>query len=473
MIPSTNKSRGEEAMAHLRLAQAGLAVASVVAVLSLSACGGGGGGSDAPLPKSEVKPTAQQAPSTQSVLQLQTADASVAKIAAAAPASLSMLTGLAGTWLPPLGDTPTADPAVIMPLAQAHWRNVSRAAQGTLSTQANSLATQAEMAAFLRAPLGALDRQVWGQRDHLFNNSFLSDLGLVSSVSAVHAYAAAPLDFALSQELASADFSASITGTIGLSGWTQFAPRASTRLVQFDRGVWTWPLQGGQAIEAIVSDNVGRLYQTASTVWRDQVRAVAGADYAAQVLGQKGAERILYIVPTNGSLFAWSPVRLSQVVDEAVAASSSDSATAGELILPLQTHALKLRLSNVVKGLEQAFDPLRADLRGLDLQGGTYLKSLDEYASLDVLPEGLQVEARAGLAFVHDPRNPFQGTGGSSSSFFQVNLGLMQGGKDQLTLPLCGDAPTLRPGYLVLLAEQRQLMAVVAFTPRATGGRCR
>lgn len=458
-------------MAHLRSVQTVLAAASVAALLSLSACGGGG---DAAVPRDEVKPTVQQAPSTQSVLQLQAADASTVQVAAvAAPAALSVMMGLAGTWLPPVDTTQSADPAVIMPLAQAHWRNVSRAAQGTLSAQANSLAAQPVMAAFLVAPLGSLDRQVWGQREHLFNNSFLKDLRLVSAVSAVNAYTAAPLDFARSQELASADFSASIVGTVGLSGWTQFTQKTSTRLVQFDHGVWTWPLQGGQATQAVVSDGAGRLYQTASTVWRDRVRAVTGADYAARVVGQQGAESVLYITPTDGNLSAWSGVRLSQVVDEAVAAAASDSATAGELILPLQTHALRLELSSVVKGLERAFDPLQADLRGLDLQGGTYLKTLDAYASLDVMADGLKVEARTGLAFVHDPRNPFQGTGGSAFNYFQNSLGLLQGSIGQPTLPGCGDAQRVRPGFLILLGAQRQLMAVVAFTPRPTGDRCR
>lgn len=456
-------------MGQVRFVRSGFAALNVAVLLAVSACGGGG---DSAVPRGDVKPVVQPTQSVQSVVQPHTAGAAAVQVSApGAPVALGVMSGLAGAWLPPEDANQHGDPAVIMPLAQAHWRNVARAAQGTLLTKANSLASPSAMAAFLQAPLGSLDRQVWGQSGHLFNNSFLSDLGLVSAASAVNGYTAAPLDFAQSQELASADFAASINGTIGQSGWASFAPKASTRLVQFDHGVWAWPIQGGQATQALVADDRGRLYKTASLVWRDQVRAVTGADYAARVVGQ-GAGRVLYIMPNDGSLSAWSVARLSQVVDEVVAGASSEAATDGELILPIQTHTLRLDLTAVVKGLERAFDPLLADLRGLDLQGGTYLKALGDYASLDITADGLKVEAQAGLAFVHDPRNPYQNTS-TSSNYFGNSLGLGQAALDFLTLPACGDVPRVKAGFLVLLDANGQLMVLTAFKPMATGSRCR
>ncbi len=116
-------------------------------------------------------------------------------------------------------------------------------------------------------------------------------------------------------------------------------------------------------------------------------------------------------ITPKGGLQSWAAddldFALSKVAGE-LAAQASEPLTEGEIILPITSYFETLGIDDL-RGMGEAQDRVRADLRGLDGQGGTYANLPDGYASLNMRTDGLTVSGDNAASFIFSPDNIFGG----------------------------------------------------------------
>ena len=139
----------------------------------------------------------------------------------------------------------------------------------------------------------------------------------------------------------------------------------------------------------------------------DGVKRLNGSDFSADMLAS-GDLRVISLRPSSGDLTTFANHRLSAALTTAVQTLVIDGGGgAGEMLLPLGTVSLDLAVDANLSdaGVTTVFDEVNANLKGLDLLGGTYAQVRSSLAQLEIAADGLSLKAAHSLAFIFSPRN--------------------------------------------------------------------
>lgn len=140
------------------------------------------------------------------------------------------------------------------------------------------------------------------------------------------------------------------------------------------------------------------------------VTRFTGTDYVADKLPLSGNKYSLITIRPAPSLKLtdYSTLRLKQIIAE-----SSDrlllgaSMPAGQMILPQRSYNLNSSSMTAIssRGVSQVFSEQNANLRALDLHGGTYAELGTQHLSLDITNTKISFGATSSLSFVFSPQN--------------------------------------------------------------------
>ena len=416
-------------------------------MLGLAACGGGG-----QTPSDAMQPVAVTLPETMTLPQYLAVRASVPVAAAsempdaAARAALvaanhqlvvaQMRADLAGA----------GNVAVLAPLAHAAVRSLAAAASGATLAEISSRFDLAPTPYAEAQQSGLVSRHLWADQGRAFSSGFLTATDGRGPWPVLAAWSAAETGFAAGTARSDARLAQALSAAdMGLG----FDALADVRLLLLNTLALdaSWP--AATPFEGIFNRVRLPLLRIGSGVRRH-----VGADYSADLL-TAGPLPLLQIRPTNGSLVGFATNRLEPVLIELASGllAAQSTPVAGELLLPLTTLAMVQNADGPLRrsGVALAYDPLQANLRGLDRAGGTYAQSASSAAQLRIAADGLTLRAAHATAFTFSPQNVHGGGGGGG--------GVIVTRPD----PVCvWPTPDLQSFFLALLDAQGAVVSLAA-----------
>lgn len=175
-----------------------------------------------------------------------------------------------------------------------------------------------------------------------------------------------------------------------------------------------------------------------------------GADVAALALPQ--GDWLVRITPMAGlrALSADDLDRALASTAAAIASQATQTPTTIDLVLPLNPTLRPLGTDDR-RGMAEAQDRVRADLRGMDGIGGNYAVLSDDYASLIIESTGMAVWGVSATRFNYSPENWWTGSG-----FGTVGLPVVES-------PRC-TTTDLRPSYLALINRYSSVVMLARVT---------
>lgn len=354
-----------------------------------------------------------------------------------------------------------ANGAVVPPLTDAALRSLGAAASGDSLAQISAagfdLAPTPYMAALLTSRVAS---QWWADRGRSFRTDFLAATDAAAAFPRLAAWSAAETGFADASAYADAGLGQALDAA-GMSLWS-FEAGTNIRLLALNTvsaGAAWGPVNPVDGIFQRVRLPLLRI--------SSGVRRHAGADFTADLLAV-GDLRLLQLRPgvgANGGTVsaAWLTAALAQS-SQALLGAGSAALPAGELLLPQATLPLPLKVDSALRnaGVQQLFDKVNANLKGLDGVGGTYAQSVSPNATLVLGPDGLALRAAHAMAFTFSPLN-INGPGGNFGLIY-TNVDLAPAYSCFVGQTLTWPTPDLRPFYLALLDARGVVVALAAFS---------
>ena len=202
---------------------------------------------------------------------------------------------------------------------------------------------------------------------------------------------------------------------------------------------------------------------------RSGVRGFDGDGYRADLFSRDGV-LLLALRPQAGtSLRDFAATRLAPALTEAVAnlltgiGSSAARVSDGQLLLPAGSLSLTLDAADVLRqaGVQQVFDKVQANLKGLDVQGGTYAQVKTPTPTFQLDASGFRLAAEQQLAFTFSPANvngPGYGAINNSGQIGGLSPGVYFCSGGEPVWP----AADLSPFFLAVLNPQGWVQALVA-----------
>lgn len=449
-----------------------------VALAGLSACGGGSGsgsvaGSDSAAVGSAAASGAAAAVAAVPVVvpsTLTTPDYLRLRAQRAAPTGLvPPEASVAARWLADQhraaalqvgsGLAATDNRLVVPALTVALHRVLSAAATGQSLAQLVAAADPAPPAAVQAWQTGQVQLQAWTQQGAPLATAFWQriDPSEAGNTWATWQAAEARFDQAVAPDLG-ADFRA-----------LPYADAEQTRLLLRQRLVATvnWP---GLTPEAGLFELGPRdLLSVQLLRLRSGVRGFDGDGYRADLLSRDGV-LLLALRPQAGTaLRDFAATRLAPALTEAVASLLTDTGTSaarvsdGQLLLPAGSLILTLDAADALRqaGVQQVFDKVQANLKGLDAQGGTYAQVQTPAPTFQLDASGFRLAAEQQLAFTFSPANvngPAYGAISNAGQFggFSPGVNLCAGGGP------VWPAADLSPFFLAVLNPQGWVQALIA-----------
>lgn len=437
----------------------GLAV--LWAACALSACGGGGGGGEG---KSGTQAAAGEPSSTVSAYAAQRGSAAPTVSALDAPAIADATRLLAIEDLQgrvdeaSSGSTALDNQLALPPLDLAHAATLLAAARGQTASQLQQRFTLTPAVdAWLRTG-SPVARQVWSQRGAPVLLSFLRQVDFTGPANRGNwqagdiGFPSIETGFVAALAQASEDLYPYLFDT-------------DTRLAVVDalKSRITWP--EAQVIQGRFQDDGGYSRHVSVVVVTQGVVRHAGTGYAANAY-TAGGRTVLAIVPDGSTSLRGflSSGQLDQAIRESAAAVQGPAAAslpAGELRLPQGKAGLKPSVDGWLRrrGADLAYNEIQADMRGLDGQGGTYVRMHRPPSLLKVDAAGFALDSAYAAAFTYSPRNvngPGGGGGTSAGVIISVDTGP--------DFEHCSPTPELRSFFLVVLDENAAVLSLAAIS---------
>ena len=344
----------------------------------------------------------------------------------------------------------------ITPMAQAYLGTLIRAARGDTLAEIDAQIAARSLDGLASALLPAgVSRDVLGKQGSLFRQDFLNSIQRVSPATRVSYWSAFEVDDAGYLPDRTMRSSA-------LDSWYAMASQGrDIRLLQEDRFGLSVDMPGGIPLPALYSMEDGSSSLVNTQTWTDGAKEVAAPGFTAEVL-QAGDYFVMTVSPTAGKLADWTADRLSQSIAETQTKVASGHATSGRLTLIPGQHAVTLDPSRLLPNAKLAFNPIQADLRGLDLQGGTYLVSLPASAQLSISMVGLSISSTMTLGYVYEKGNVHQSPVPLGSGFLGPIHSSISFDSRSPPPPCPSDMEQLRSTFLVVLDSQGQVVLLTA-----------
>jgi hypothetical protein len=432
-------------------------------LVGLGGCGGGGAAPEASV--AGVEPPTDLAPlSAASTLLPTSASASVD----AAP--VQGVNASAIHWLGErLGSDNASNLAVVMPLSQAFLWNLSRAAQGeTLSGfQAGIVAGSLEDV--MQASMAPVDRQVWGMTGTLFKRAFLSSVQHAGPQTPLNSLSTAEADF--SQLWEEPAFNAAIASAGLTTQWDKMTGSYLAKLVTIDQFSAAISMPGGvlRDVAYASTHSASSRKVRPAMVWSDQVKQLAGEGYELAYL-KAASHTVMTITPTNAALGNWSSAQWRAAVEASLRSVAAGEGVAGELVLLNDGYALNVDMARLVSPDWLGFSTVNADMRGLDLVGGTHVELVGSQAALSVGVSGITLTAATGVVHKYSPQNVNQFsdvyfTIGEVSPVSAVVFTSYFGSGGIPSQPECpSDMRKASPSFLVVLDANAQVLFMAAMS---------
>lgn len=356
----------------------------------------------------------------------------------------------------------TGNAAAAPPLMWAALNSLAAAATGGTLTEISSRFDVAPTPWTAAARTGQVTRQLWVDRGRPLRTDFLAATDAFGDPPRLAGWSAAEVGFGDGSDAGYLPLITALDGAgVSLLGFDHLT---NIRLLSLDRLTLeaAWPAAGFNGVFERAPQDWVRLpmLRLAAGVTRH-----VGSDYTADVL-PVGDLWVMSLRPASGTLSDFASTRLEPALAQAVEALLGDTAAStppapGDMVLPVGDLALSIRADDPLRraGIGLAYDPVNADLHGLDGVGGTYVQGLSGGARLTLSTDGMSLRAAHAMAYTFSVLN-LNFTGG----FAGTTLVLGADGNQSFTAPPpppCGE-PDLRTFFLIVLDGRRQVVSLIA-----------
>lgn len=366
----------------------------------------------------------------------------------------------------------TGNAAVVPPLTQAALNSLAAAATGATLAEIASRFDTAPAPWVAAEKTGRVARQLWADRGRPLRIDFLAATDAFGAPPRLDAWTAAEVGFSDGSAASDPSLSAAMSAA-GVS-LGSFSSPTDIRLLSVDRlavnVAWTTAVSFDGVFERATHDLL-RLPMLRLTAG---VRRHAGADFTADVVGA-GDLRVMSLRPAAGTLRDFAASRLEPALAEAIEALLGDTAlsappAAADMVLPVLdfTVAAAADAPLLRAGVHQVYDPVNADLHGLDGVGGTYVQARSADARLTLAAGGLSLSTAHAMAYTFSPLNlHYTPTYGAVTTQIFIPPGGFISFADADTV-CTWPTPDLRSFFLAVLDRRNWVISLLAV--QAPGG---
>ncbi|RTL26033.1 MAG: hypothetical protein EKK47_22150 [Burkholderiales bacterium] len=430
--------------------------------MGLQACGGGGGGG--PDGDTNTTPTTSTVSGYGATRPTQTTSSSNSSASPSANLGPGMASSYAETTLQlaveelnialDKADNVLAAP----PLTLAHLNALLSAGHGATASQLKAAFPDAEAWATQLKNDNPILRQLWSPQGQSFLLTFLHATDLSGANSATNAWQGHETGFFSSPATPDASFDSALQAVD--SEWSSYSLEATAfnHLTIVDamqvQASWSNATTFDGRFQV---DGGGNRLMTMLKV-SDGVRRYAETDFTTNALTSNGLT-ILSIVPSTVSVrdFAKS-LQLNTAIQHSLAALSSNSTQAGEMVLPAGTLKLAQHADSVIvhRNVNLPYDEIQADMGGLDGNGGTYAKVVSPASVLNLIVNALTLQSANATEFIFSPLNQHGRQNGGGGDYGVI----VTERAPPPYIPPCERAPDLKSFFLVILDAQQAVLSI-------------